>query len=187
MGPQTNFVRTAKKFGPERKLAFVIRDPAARFVSAFNARAAQDRPHDDKPWTPEEAIAFRWFETADDLGRALCSDSDVELSAAKFAMLHIGHMDETYASCFGSVSSLIADVQNIAMCIQLSRLDSKLPNVMARLGIHKFEVPEDPKRNEASDIAEEISVEARAGLRCHWHEEFRLYNAARRISDALFR
>lgn len=187
MGPRTNLVRTAKKFGSDRKLAFVIRDPAQRFVSAFNARAAQDRPYDDKPWTPEEAIAFRWFQTAEDLAIALSSDSPVEQSAAQFSMLHIGHMNETYVSCFGNVAGLIEEVPNIAMCVELSRLDDKLPQVMARLGIKKFEMPEDPSRNEANEPAEDLSMDARAGLRCHWHEEFRLYNTARRISDALFR
>lgn len=187
MGPRTNLVRSAKKFGPDRKLAFVVRDPASRFISAFNTRAAQDRPFDDKPWTPEEAIAFRWFETAEDLGLALGSDNPVEQSAARFAMLHIGHMDENYESCFGNVASLIEEVPNIAMCIDLPRLDEKLPNVMSRLGIDRFEMPEDPRRNQSGEEAEDLSMEARAGLRCHWHEEFRLYNTARRISEALFR
>jgi hypothetical protein len=187
MGPRTNLVRTAKKFGTDRKLAFIIRDPASRFVAAFNTRAAQDRPYDEKPWTPEEAIAFRWFETAEDLAKALCSDKPVELSAAKFAMLHIGHMDETYTSCFGTAANLIEEIPNIAVCIDLPHLDDKLPSVMKRLGLNHFEMPEEPKRNQASEVAEALSMEARAGLRCHWHEEFRLYNTARRISDALFR
>ena len=187
MGPRTNLVRTAKKFGPDRKIAIVVRDPAARFVSAFNARAAQNRPHDHKPWTPEEAIAFRWFPTAESLACALSSEDSLENSAAHFAMLHIEHMDETFVSCFGNVAGLIEEIPNVAICIDLPRLDSKLPNVMARLGVSKFELPEDPKRNEAPDPADDLSMDARAGLRCYWHEEFRLYNATRRISDAMFR
>lgn len=187
MGPRTNLVRTSKKFGPDRQLAFVIRDPAERFVSAFNARAAQDRPYDDRPWTPEEAIAFRWFETAEDLGLALHSTNPVKQSAARFAMLHIGHMDETFASCFGQITNLIAEIPNIAMCIDLPRLDDRLPNVMARLGIDHFEMPEDPKTNMAICEAENLSMDACDGLKSHWPEEFRLYNATRRISDAMFR
>lgn len=186
MGPGTNLTRTSKKFGPTRKLAFVIRDPAKRFVSAFNARAAQDRPYDNKPWTPEEAIAFRWFNTAEDLALALSSDDPIQLSAARFAMLHIEHMDQSYVSCFGNVASLITEIPNIAMCIDLPRLDDKLPNVMERLGINHFEMPEDPIHKTTDASTDALSADARTGLRRHWHEEFRLYSTARRISDALF-
>jgi hypothetical protein len=187
MGPRTNLLRTANKFGPDRKLAFVIRDPADRFVSAFNARQAQNRPNDEKPWTPEEAIAFKWFDTPNSLATALSSDDAAELSAARFAMLHIGHMDETYASCFGSAQNLIAEIPNVAACIDLPRLDQKLPQVMASLGMSKFEMPEEPKRNEAPEEWERLDMDGRAGLRCHWPLEFRIYNTARRISEAMYR
>jgi len=187
MGPRSNLLRTANKFGPTRKLAFVIRDPGDRFVSAFNARLAQNRPNDEKPWTPEEAIAFNWFESASALATALGSDDPREFSAANFAMLHIEHMGETYANCFGSAQNLIAEVPNIATCIDLPRLDQKLPQVMASLGLSKFEMPEEPKRNEAPEPAEQLDMDARAGLRFYWPQEFRIYNTARRISEAMYR
>lgn len=187
MGPRTNLTRTANKFGPDRKLAFVIRDPAERFVSAFNARQNQNRPNDEKPWTPEEAIAFRWFNNPNALGAALCSDDPGEYSAARFAMLHIGHLNETYESCFGTAQQLIADIPNVVSCIDHPRLDTKLPQVMASLGLSKYEIPEDLRREDPSEPAEKLDMDARAGLRSYWPNEFRIYNTARRISGAMYR
>ena len=87
---------TRKELGPKRQLAFIFREPTARFRSGFMSRLRQGRPVYESLWTNEEAIAFNWFATPNSLAEALGSEDDRLRSAALFAMQHIRHIKLGY-------------------------------------------------------------------------------------------
>jgi len=78
-------------------VAFFLRDPATRFVSAFNSRKRKGAPRFNLKWNPQEEVAFRNFETANDLARALSSQDDDIRDTAWISMGSIPHVAMTYA------------------------------------------------------------------------------------------
>lgn len=173
---------SAKRFGPERRLAFVVRDPVSRFVSAFYSRQRQGRPTYQVPWSAEEAAAFLWFEDAEDLALALGSDSERARSAALFAFEAIQHMRQDFRHHLGGVTRLMAERENIAVCIDLANLDTHFDEVMARLGLPDYQLPNAPRRHAAPAPLPTLSAKAESALRAHWEEEFELYDVACDIS-----
>ncbi|EPX77236.1 hypothetical protein thalar_02958 [Litoreibacter arenae DSM 19593] len=169
---------TAKRFGADRQLAFVVRDPVARFSSAFYSRQRQGRPTYQSQWSAEEATAFLWFETAEELALAPASDSPREKSAALFAFDAIQHLKGDLRHYLGGVDTLMTERDNIAVCVDLSDLDTHLPAIMTRLGLPDFEMPPKPKTHAAPVPVPKLSAQAEAALRTHWAEELELYDVA---------
>jgi hypothetical protein len=175
---------TRARFGPDRRLAFVVRDPSARFVSAFNSRMRQGRPtYNNAIWLPEEAAAFLWFETPNDLAEGLGSCSERVKSAAIFAMESITHLRKNYQHYLGSVKLLKQEDANIALCIDLDDLDANLDRVLARLGVAGAEIPADTRRHAAPPgLPSGLSPAGEAALRAYWAEEYRIYDHCRSIA-----
>ena len=140
---------TAKRFGADRKLAFVVRDPLTRFSSAFYSRQRQGRPTYQSQWSAEEAAAFLWFETAEDLALALASPKEREKSAALFAFHAIQHLKGDLRHYLGGVEALLAERGKISICVDLPDLDAHLPKIMAGLGVPDFDMPLTPKSHQA--------------------------------------
>jgi hypothetical protein len=82
------------------KVFFFVRDPVARFISAFNSRKRQGQPRYVKPWNAAEAEAFARFETPNALGGALASSNPSLRSAAENAMRGITHVQTSYWDWF---------------------------------------------------------------------------------------
>jgi hypothetical protein len=74
------------------KVIFFVRDPISRFISGFYGRQRQDRPRHNAPWSPEEEIAFRRFNTPNELALALSSDDQERREAAVHAIKSIDHL-----------------------------------------------------------------------------------------------
>ncbi|TDT73952.1 hypothetical protein BDE40_2731 [Litoreibacter halocynthiae] len=176
---------TAKRFGADRQLAFVVRDPVTRFSSAFYSRQRQGRPTYQSLWSAEEAAAFLWFETAEELALALASKNEREKSAALFAFDAIQHLKGDLRHYLGGVETLLAARDNIAVCVDLAHLDAHLPAIMARLGLPDFDMPPKPKAHTAPAPAPKLNPQAERALRAHWAEEFELYDVACDIARQL--
>ncbi|SFR33193.1 hypothetical protein [Litoreibacter janthinus] len=176
---------TAKRFGADRKLAFVVRDPLARFSSAFYSRQRQGRPTYQSQWSAEEAAAFLWFETAEELALALASPKARERSAALFAFGAIQHLKSDLRHYLGGVESLLRERDNIAVCVDLPDLDAHLGDILACLGLPEFEMPPKPNTHAAPEPLPKLSAQAEAALRTHWAEEFELYDVACDIARKL--
>ena len=176
---------TAKRFGPDRKLAFVVRDPLTRFSSAFYSRQRQGRPTYQSQWSAEEAAAFLWFETAEELALALASSKEREKSAALFAFTAIQHLNADLRHYLGGVETLLEERDNIVVCADLPDLNAHLPAIMTTLGVPEFEMPPKPKAHTAPTPSPEISAQAQAALRTYWAEEFEIYDTACSIAHQL--
>ncbi|PTX57481.1 sulfotransferase family protein [Litoreibacter ponti] len=176
---------SAKRFGDDRRLAFVVRDPVTRFVSAFYSRQRQGRPTYQVDWTPEEAAAFLWFEHAEDLALALRSDVPRARSAALYAMGAIQHLQRDLRFHLGGPEQLLAERDNIAVCVDLDRLDTHTDDIMERLGVPDYQFPLAPRRHASPAPLPALSPDAEAALRAHWEEEFELYSVALSIAEQL--
>ncbi|WP_298360382.1 hypothetical protein [uncultured Litoreibacter sp.] len=176
---------TLESFGDARQLAFTFRCPTARFVSAFYSRRRQGRPTYQYNWSAEEAAAYLWFDTAEELALALSSRDERLKSAAIFAFDAIEHLKSNLATYLISPEALRMSKPQIAACVDLPDLDTHLSAFMARLGVEAFDLPAKPKRHAAPSPAPALSAEAEAALRAHWVEEYALYETAREIAGEL--
>lgn len=177
---------TLERFGKHREFAFLIRNPVDRFVSAFYSRLREGRPTYNSNWSSEEAIAYLWFEEAEELALALNGKDQRLYSAARFAMRHVQHLARDYRCYLGSPLGLLAERDRIRVCVDVSDLTERLPQVMARLGVREFEMPPAPKRHEDPIKRPPLSHAAEAALREYWMEEFELYEVARAIANDMW-
>jgi hypothetical protein len=183
---QGNATSSAKRHGADRRLAFVIRDPETRFVSGFLSRMRQGRPTYEFNWSAEEAAAFMWFATPDQLAVALGSDDARMQSAARFAMRSIEHLNFDYSYYFRSAEALAEERDRIAMCIDLPRLSARLDEVMERLGFDSYEMPPEPRHHANPAPLPALSEAGRTALRAYWAEDWAIYEAALEVARAQF-
>ena len=88
------------------KLMFFIREPVARYISAFNSRLRKGYPRHHGEWSPREEIAFEHFKTPNQLAEALSSDDAERRQLARDAMKGIRHLRRAYEHYLGSVKLL---------------------------------------------------------------------------------
>ena len=75
---------------------FCVRDPLSRFISGFYSRQRQGQPRHFTPWSTEEKIAFEYFSTPNQLGKALSSQDPELKQRAQNAMNNIQHVNNSY-------------------------------------------------------------------------------------------
>ena len=167
---------TRRRYGDDRKIAFVIREPKDRFVSAFNSRLRQGRPAYNSPWSAAEASAFHWFEDPNSLAEALGSKNERMKSAAFFAMSSIQHLKLNYQHFLTSVEALDREKKNVQLCIDLSDLDGNLTSVYRALGLNTVPKASEENRHKAPQIATPLSELAQRNLHEFWKNEFEIYN-----------
>lgn len=136
-GHGDTLISTARKFGRDRKLAFVFREPAARFVSGFNSRMRQGRPTYNISWSNAEATAFSFFEHPNDLAEALDDANERMRSAAHFAFNNIFHLKHGYRHFLHSTEALKYEhkSQNIVVCCETHKIDKNLTKIIAALEV----------------------------------------------------
>ena len=174
---------TLRDFGPERKLAFTFRDPAARFVSAFQSRRRQGRPKYNRMWSPAEATSFLYFDTANELAEALSSSSEKTKSAAYFAFNAIMHIKTNYSYHFESLKALARETPNIVACLDVRNMEQDLPGFLDALGIKDHEFPASADRHENPEQADPLSETALTNLQSFWAVEFEFYAAFKRLES----
>ena len=145
---------------------FFLRDPASRFVSAFNSRLRQGRPRWDRPWSAEEQWAFQRFGTPNDLAEALGSGE------ADRAMAGIRHVNAGYADWL--VSAPYALSRNLAFVGRQERLDADFEVLKAALGLPDLELPTDPVARHATPagLSTHLSKEGRERLRAWYAPDY---------------
>lgn len=159
------------------QMALIVRDPFQRFVSAFNARMRAGRPAYDYPWTPEEAIAFRWFSDANELGEALLGEDERLFSAAQFAMNAISHLRRNYAFHLKSVDYLRGKWHRIYSVGHVESLIDDIGDMLAPVGVPADEARRRLQKLNAARKEEDIDLtdRARAGIRKFWAQDFEIY------------
>ena len=177
---QNTINSTADQFGGSRQLIFCFRDPISRFSSAFYSRQRMGRPTYNSMWSPSEAIAFSFFNSANDLAEALFSIDERTKSAAYFAMNAIQHLRLNLQHYLHGIDTIKTEKDNIIMAIETSNINKQLPSLMQSLGFSSFEIPKKPKYHKAINPTEKLSLTAIENLKNYWKDEIELYNELRR-------
>lgn len=127
------------------KIAFSIRDPVSRFVSAFNSRLRKGQPLHNNEWTEGEAEAFSHFSTPNELAEGLSSPSERVKQNARFAMANIYHVSHHLTDWLESVETLRDRKQDIGFIFLQQKLDHDFLIFTERYGLSgQVSLPNDP-------------------------------------------
>ena len=185
-GHGDTLISTARAHGRTRKLAFLFRDPAERFVSGFNSRLRQGRPTYDVVWTPAEGVAFSFFAHPNDLAEALDGKDERLRSASYFAFKNIFHLKHDYRHFLHSSEALRYEhgLGNIIVCCETPNIAANMERILNTLGVR----PEkhNPIRHESiGDQDTSLSERALANLKRHLQAEYEIYRTCRAIAKDL--
>lgn len=161
-------------------VCFALREPSERFVSAFWSRLSNGRPRNNSLWSTEEAAAFQWFQTPNELAEALyCKDARL-YSASRFAFSAISHLKYNYAHCFGSVANFDKLKDRIFMAWDLSEFNQRRAEFLEHLGLPLANLSSTPihshMRSSGPSSVDELSHLAVRNLREFWRQDFALYD-----------
>ncbi len=160
------------------KVFFVVRDPIERYVSGFYSRQRQGRPRYDYPWSPDEAVAFETFPSADALARALVSPDEQEREAATHAMRSIQHVRDSYWRWFHDPEYFARRSGDVLMVISSESLNASFPRLCELLGVEGVSLPTDEvKAHRNPSVDRRLSDEARANLREWYAEDYAFIDA----------
>jgi hypothetical protein len=151
---------------------FLIRDPLARFVSAFNGRLREDRPRYHYPWRDEERVAFAIFKTPNQLAEALSADDAEGRAQAEAAMHGIGHVNTPYTFWFPDESAFRARLDDLFFVGLQDRLDDDFELLRIKLGLpDDIHLPRDETvaHRTPSGFESQLSERAQANLQ-RWYE-----------------
>ncbi len=124
---------------------FFLRDPVARYVSAFLARQREDRPRYYYPWSPEERSAFAEFHTPNELALALSAHGEGTRARAVAAMKAINHVNMHYTKWFRSGQELRSRAPDILFIGFQETLSTDFVRLKAILGLPSdLALPSDP-------------------------------------------
>lgn len=116
---------------PGSPVAFVVRDPVARFVSGFNSRLRQGAPRYHFSWNEAEAAAFAYFADAAQLAEALASGD----ARAREAMQAIRHVNTSLSWWLGGVHQLEQRRADIVLIGRQETLDADVLRLARVVGL----------------------------------------------------
>jgi hypothetical protein len=149
------------------KVFCVLRDPIERFVSAFNYRLREGKPHQYDPWIPGEERAFTTFSTPDALATALSSGDPALRAEAHAAMTSIRHVRDSYWRWFDSSEYLQTRLDDVLLVQWLPDLESTFSRLLRELGLPgTIALPRDePSANRTPDgTLRSLSGQSKANL-----------------------
>ncbi|MEM9715683.1 MAG: hypothetical protein AAF826_04120 [Pseudomonadota bacterium] len=146
------------------KFAFVFREPTERFVSGFQSRLRMGRPRLNNMWSTNDAIAFLYFKTPNELAEALGSEDDRTKSAAHFAMNSIVHLKCNYTYTFGSIDQFVERLDELVAITDLRDLDHTVLGFLEGIGIEHPQIIPDLERHAALAPVHGLSDLARKNL-----------------------
>ena len=162
---------------------FVVREPASRFVSAFNSRLRMGRPKYDNPWTERERDVFAAFPTANVLAEALSSADEERRRLARLGMGGIGHVNLPMWVWLDSPEYLAERRDSIAFVGFQDRLTSDFEALKRMLDLPRdVTLPTDPVVSHATPEHFEtaLSETARRNLAEWYARDVAIYDYLRR-------
>lgn len=168
-------------------VVFFLRDPASRFVSAFNSRLRQGKPRYDAAWSPEESAAFAEFHTPDMLAAALSDPDDGRRARAVAAMRGIRHVRSGYWHWLGTPDLLAERAGDLLMIGTQEHLADDVAALGTLLGLPLAALPDDPveAHRTPEDADRSLGEVARANLRTWQAPDHRAIQACARLARSL--
>ncbi len=144
---------------------FTVRDPADRFVSAFNGMLRQGHPRYNDVWTPEEAEMFQKFRRPADLALALSHPDESTRALAFRAMDTIQHVSTGLQTWLGNRTYLEYRARDILWIGETSDLDRHFLKLHDLLALPDACVlPKDPYEANIRPATDDVHMDD-AGLR----------------------
>ena len=172
-------LETAWQKAPGLPLVFFVRDPVSRFVSGFNSRLRSGRPAGERLWSAEEAIAFRWFPTANDLAEALASKDARMISASRFAMAAIPHVRRPLVGYLRSREYLDRHAAQLLYVGVFEDMPASIAGLTRALGLPPgglaLPIDEVAAHRTPAGLATNLSPTARAAVEEWYAPDFELY------------
>ena len=161
---------------PGERAFLFLRDPVARFVSAFHSRRRRGRPRHDWEWSEAERAAFARFATPNALAEAIGEDE-----AARAAMRGIEHIRSPQALWTGPPEALLARRADLLMVGRCETLEADFRRLAHLLDLpEEVRLPEDDlnAHRNPSGVDRRLSEAARANLRDWYVEDYAVLEAA---------
>ncbi|WP_112320532.1 hypothetical protein [Oceanibium sediminis] len=177
--------RTGRIFGPDRRLALILRDPVARFRSAWDSRLARGRPAYDTPWSAAEEKVFARYPTLRHFLREAVHPNPRTRRRALKLMNGMALVPRGYAHAFGSARKAQALLPNITVCLPLEKLAPNLDQVMHGLGFAEYTLAPDLAENRASTRATPLSALDKRLLAWLLREDIRIHKLLMRHARTL--
>lgn len=166
------------------KTFFFLRDPVSRFISGFLSRQRKGRPHFYMPWTRQEEIAFKRFDSPEVLGFSLGSSDPETREAAVSAMNGIGHVRHSYRYWLESEEYLMKRRNDILLVGFQENLDVDFDRLRNRLHIPEgVSLPKEDCRANRNPQERDPSLtpEARRNLKKWYKEDYCLLERIREM------
>ena len=168
------------------KIFFFLRDPVSRFISGFYARMRKDQPRYYYEWSPEEKIAFSYFNTPNQLAIALSSDVENERTIAQNAMNSIGHVKMPFSFWIESETYLMSRSADIIFIGFQENLVQDFQILKSKLNLSdNVELPEDDLQSHRSLNEEDKTLEDRAvvNIRDWYSDDYKILNLCKHIMN----
>lgn len=168
---------------PGDHVMFAVRDPIARFVSAFYSRQRKGQPRYFFEWTARERMIFERFATPQELAASLSSEDEADRRLAEWSLLNIRHLNYMERSA-GTRSQLRARLDRIAYIARQETLDADWAKLRVILGLpDDVELPAAPDRAHRRDpeLGTELKPEHEAALRRFYARDYRLLAYCERL------
>jgi len=169
----------------DEKVFFFLRDPIARFVSAFYSRQRKGLPLKvDYEWSPEEAIAFGNFHTPNELALALASSDEAKRNAATAAMRGIFHVRTTFLDCFESKAYFLSRLSDVLFIGFQESLTRDFEQLKIKLDLPAaVQLPDDERahRNPAG-LDMRLDDKALAALQAWYARDYDFFRLCQRLA-----
>jgi Sulfotransferase family len=167
-----------------QKYFFVLRNPIARFTSAFYSRQRCGRPRIYSPWTEQEAVAFERFASPDDLAKSLTAKDEASRTAAEEAMRGIRHLSSSYWDWFRDETYFESRRSDLFFIGFQESLDACFERLVKKLGWpERIRLPSDDiaAHRNPQHLRRALSEEAKSNLRDWYAADLRFYERCQQI------
>ena len=161
------------------RLMFFIREPVARYISAFNSRLRMGYPRHHGEWSPREEIAFEHFKTPNQLAEALSSEDPKRRQLAHDAMIGIRHLRRAYEHYLGSVELLEQEKDRIYFIAQTETFGPDFDLMRKLIGVSPdLELPTDDygAHRTPEGFEKTVSELGRKNVQDYYKTDYAIYN-----------
>ena len=172
------------------RLMFFIREPVARYISAFNSRLRMGYPRHHGEWSPREEVAFKHFKTPNQLAEALSSDDAERRELAVGAMMGIRHLRRAYEHYLDSVELLEKEKDRIYFIAQTETFGSDFDLMRKLLGVAPdIELPTDDygAHRTPEGFEKTVSELGRKNVVDYYKTDYEIYNWCVRRREELIK
>lgn len=165
---------------------FSFRDPVERFISGFYSRQRKGQPLNYVEWSKEEAKAFAYFGTPNELALALSSTQYAHREAAEDAMRTIQHVRDFQWTWTGGIDGLRSRTQRLIFLLNQECLEKDFATLSKLLGV-TGRLPEDDvtAHRNPTNVDKSLTPEAVENLTAWYREDFRFVEYCSKLREEI--